>query len=163
MNKIVSIITITIFLFSLSSCKSETEKDIHELIKGLNSIYNYSFEYDDFTIEKRENIIYHIMTDNGSLLSLYSNKEKEIIQCTLSGFNINNSENLKIISEIGTILCNKNASTIKKMLDTAKTNVRCQLNGWNIAVIQNQNFTTYIINRVNSKLNNNQLPTLKNN
>lgn len=163
MNKIVSIITIAIFLVFLPSCKAETEKDIHELINTLNSTYNYSFEYDDFTIEKRENIIYHIMTDNGSLLSLYSNKEKEIIQCTVSSFNINNTENLKIITEIGTILCNQNASTIKNMLDTAKAKTRCQQNGWNIAIIQNESFTTYIINRANDTLNNNQLPTLKRN
>lgn len=161
MNRIISALMIPILMITFSSCKAETEKDFNELIKALNSAYDYDFKYEDFTIEKRENIIYHIMTDNGSLLSFYSNKEKKIIQCTLSGFNINNEENSKIFSDIGKILCKQDSPEFKEMFDKAKTNGRCVENGWNIAIIKNDDFSTYLINRANSKINSNQLPTLK--
>ena len=104
-KKIITIIIIAVFLLFQTSCKSESAKDFNELIKTINSEYGYNFNEEDFTIEKRENIIYHTLIDNQTLLSLYSNKENEIIQCTLSSFNINNQEIFELAAQLGTIIC----------------------------------------------------------
>lgn len=162
-KKIITIIIIAVFLLFQTSCKSESAKDFNELIKTINSEYGYNFNEEDFTIEKRENIIYHTLIDNQTLLSLYSNKENEIIQCTLSSFNINNQEIFELAAQLGTIICQQDFITVKAMLDSAQTNSKSTENGWCIAIIQNNNFGTILINKANSEINNNQLPTLKRN
>ncbi len=163
MNKIISVAIVPLLLIVLSSCKTESAKDINELIKTLNTEYGYTFTTKDFIIEKRENAVYHHITDNGSLLSLYSNKENEIIQCTLSSFDINNQENSELIINIGIILLKQEQKVIKSMLYTAEEKGKCVKDGWNIAIIKNKKFVTYLINRANSEINNNNLPTIKSN
>ncbi len=162
MNKIISVMMIPLLMIMLTSCKSDSAKDLNELINTLNTEYGYTFTSKDFIAEKRENIIYHIITDNGSLLSLYSNRENEIIQCTLSSFDINNQENSELILNIGTIMSKQEQNVIKNMLNIAKEKGKCINNGWNITIIKNQKFVTYLINRANSEINNNNLPTLRN-
>ncbi len=158
---ILSFIMIFIMLISLTSCKSESEINIQELIQKLNSNHNYNFDIKNFNIEQHENIIYHTMIDNKTLLSFYSNKENEIIQCTLSSFDIKNEENFKLITDIGTNLTNFEIKSFEKMLINAKNNGQNSENGWCITIIENELAITYIINHTSNTINNNQLPTLK--
>ncbi len=152
------LITFTIVLY-LTSCQSYSEKNIHELIKVLNSEYHYSFNISDFIIEKNENIIYHKITDNKNILSFYCNKNGEIIQCTLSSFDINNSENYKIMSAIGSILTREKSENIESILNNSN-NTSFNKNNWQIYTVKNSLGITYVIKQENSESS--QKPPLKN-
>lgn len=162
MNKIFAISVVVIFLLTLTSCKSESEKDFNELIKELNTDFGYNFEHNKFIIEKRENYIYHFMIDNSSLLSLYTDEENKIIQCTISSYESSNNDNIKLLSDICMILTKQSMDTVKNMIESATANGSCVQNGWNIAIINNGSFITYLINHKTNPINDNQLPTLKN-
>lgn len=160
MIKKISILLITFtIVLSLTSCQSYSEKNIHEIINILNSEYHYSFNISDFIIEKNENIIYHKITDNKNILSFYCNKNGEIIQCTLSSFDINNSENCKIMSAIGSILTREKAENIESILNSSDNNTSFNKNNWQIYTIKNSLGITYVIKQENSESN--QKPPLK--
>ena len=143
---------------TLTACQSYSDMDIYELIDALNNEYSYSFESDDFIIEKKESIIHHVMTDNNSLLSIYSNKKGTIIQCTLSSFNTNNSDLFAYISKI-LIKCDK--KQIDSAIKSAVEYGSYEQNGWKITIIKNDLGITYILNHTNAEINNNLKPTLK--
>ena len=157
-------ISVTVFMITLilSSCQSESKKDINELIKTLNSSYSYKFNINDFFAEENENIIYHYMTDKNSLLSLYSNKRGEIIQCTLSSFDQKNENNYKLITDIGNIMTEESKKTFETMLKNALETGKYSQNGWTVIFITNDLGATYIINQTTDNLNHNSLPTMKN-
>ena len=72
---IITIIFSGVLLISLSSCQKESRENINELINELNKNQNYCFDLNQFTIEEKENVIYHSMLDNDTLLSFYCNKQ----------------------------------------------------------------------------------------
>ncbi len=153
-------VTLLSVMLVFTSCRTDSEYSFHRLIEKLNSEYGYSFKESDFITEKKENIIYQKMTDNKTMLSLYCNKNSEIIQCTLSSFDINNSDNLKTISTIGSILTNEKKEYIESKLKNPDNNFNFCKNNWNIKVVKNQIGITYIISKEGSQSNNQ--PSLKN-
>ncbi len=155
----ISLILIILLIFS--SCNSYSETNIHELIKKINSDYGYNLSINDFQIEKKDRIIYHKITDDKSILSLYCNKNNEIIQCTLSCFDINSDVQFNLFSTIGSTLTNINIDNLKKVLDKAEVSKQINQNGWCISVIKNSLCITYVINHESAKINNNQKSTLK--
>lgn len=159
-KKITVIITAITIVLSLTACQSHSEKNIYELIKTLNTEYEYSLNISDFIIEKSENIIYHKITDNKNILSFYCNKNGEIIQCTLSAFDINNSENCKIISAVGSILTKEKAENIESILNQSDNNTNFNKNNWQIYAVKNTLGITYVIKQAGPE--NNPMPTLKN-
>lgn len=156
---IIALTTITIVL-SLTACQSHSEKNIHELIKTLNSAYQYNLNTSDFIIEKSENIIYHKITNDKNILSFYCNKNGEIIQCTLSSFDINNSENCKIISAVGSILTKEKAENIESILNQSDNNTSFNKNNWQIYAVKNTLGITFVIKQAGPE--NTPMPTLKN-
>ena len=139
---IIALTTITIVL-SLTACQSHSEKNIHELIKTLNSAYQYNLNTSDFIIEKSENIIYHKITADKNILSFYCNKNGEIIQCTLSSFDINNPENCRIFSAISSTIVGEKAENIESLLKESTNSFN--KNNWKIYTVQNSLGITYII------------------
>ncbi len=163
MNKIFNIIiTILSLLTFLTSCTSESEKDINEFLNELNNKYGYDFKTEYFTIEKKENIIYHIMTDNNTLYSLYSNKDGEIIQCTLSSFDKNNKNNYNLLINTGVILTNETQNDFSTFIKNAKKYGVYEENGWTVVLISNTTADTFIINKSGNPINHNNQATLKN-
>ena len=161
MNKTLKIISTVILLLTImTSCTSESQKNINELLNELNKNYGYDFKAEYFTIEKKQNIIYHIMTDNNTLYSLYSNKNGEIIQCTLSSFDINNPDNCKIMSAIGSILTQEKEKNIESILKDPHNHTGFNKHNWKIYIVKNSLGITYIIKQENSESG--QKPTLKN-
>ena len=160
---IITIIFSGVLLISLSSCQKESRENINELINELNKNQNYCFDLNQFTIEEKENVIYHSMLDNDTLLSFYCNKQHEINQCTLSSFNIKNIENYKLIINIGTILSDINIKDFQEFTNEAKKKGYNTKNGWRLSIIENNLAVTYILNQTTDSINNNQQPTLKNN
>lgn len=162
-KSIITIIFSGVLLISLSSCQKESRENINELINELNKNQNYCFDLNQFTIEEKENVIYHSMLDNDTLLSFYCNKQNEINQCTLSSFNIKNIENYKLIINIGTILSDINVKDFQEFTNEAKKKGYNTKNGWRLSIIENNLAVTYILNQTTDSINNNQQPTLKNN
>lgn len=156
---IIALTTITIVL-SLTACQSHSEKNIHELIKTLNSAYQYNLNTSDFIIEKSENIIYHKITNDKNILSFYCNKNGEIIQCTLSSFDINNPDNCKIMSAIGSILTQEKEENIESILKDPHNHTGFNKHNWKIYIVKNSLGITYIIKQEISESG--QKPTLKN-
>ncbi len=156
---IIALTTITIVL-SLTACQSHSEKNIHELIKTLNSAYQYNLNTSDFIIEKSENIIYHKITNDKNILSFYCNKNGEIIQCTLSSFDINNPDNCKIMSAIGSILTQEKEKNIESILKDPHNHTGFNKHNWKIYIVKNSLGITYIIKQEISESG--QKPTLKN-
>ena len=156
---IIALTTITIVL-SLTACQSHSEKNIHELIKTLNSAYQYNLNISDFIIEKSENIIYHKITNDKNILSFYCNKNGEIIQCTLSSFDINNPNNCKIMSAIGSILTQEKEKNIESILKEPHNHTGFNKHNWKIYIVKNSLGITYIIKQEISESG--QKPTLKN-
>lgn len=155
-------VIVLMIVFIFSSCHSESKKNINELINDLNSSYGYKLNIDNFFTEEKESIVYHYMADKNSLLSLYSNKNGEIIQCTLSSFDQKNKKNYELLTDIGTILTNESKETFETILrNSAKTGKYSQ-NGWTAIYINNNIGSTYIINRTTDELNHNGLPIIKN-
>lgn len=161
MIKRISILLTTFtILLSLTACQSHSEKNIHELIKTLNSAYQYNLNISDFIIEKSDNIIYHKITDNKNMLSFYCNKNGEIIQCTLSSFDINNPDNCKIMSAIGSILTQEKEENIESILKDTHNHTGFNKHNWKIYIVKNSLGITYIIKQEISESG--QKPTLKN-
>ena len=151
-----------IILISLNACKSESKNDFKEFINEMNLKFGHNLNCDDFFAEKKENIIYHTMIDNNTMFSLYSNKNGEIIQCTLSSFDIKNTNNLNFLTESGLILTGESKESLNVMFKNAETNGTCSEKGWTISIVKNDLAVTYIINRTTSEINDNQKPTVKN-
>ena len=145
---IAALATITIVI-SLTACQSHSEKNIHEIIKALNSSYQYNLNVSDFIIEKSENIIYHKITADKNILSFYCNKNGEIIQCTLSSFDINNPENCRIFSAISSTIVGEKAEKIESLLKESTNSFN--KNSWKIYTVQNSLGITYIIKQENSE------------
>lgn len=152
---------ILIIVSTLNSCKSESKKDLNEFINELNSAYGCNLKQDDFFIEKKENPIYHTMSGENSLLSLYSNKNGEIIQCTLSSFGTKFENNYIFMTAVGVILTNSSKNSIETMLKNAVNTGKDSKNGWTAIFVENDVGTTFIINQTTNEINNNLLPTIK--
>lgn len=159
-KKLIAVLTTITIVLSLTACQSHSEKNIHELIKTLNSAYQYNLNTSDFIIEKSENIIYHKITNDKNILSFYCNKNGEIIQCTLSSFDINNPDNCKIMSAIGSILTQEKEKNIESILKGANDHTDFNKNNWKIHIVKNSLGITYIIKQEISESG--QKPTLKN-
>lgn len=159
LKKTCILIILLMTTLTLTACHSDCEMNVYELIDVLNTEYNYTFNIEDFLVEKKESIIYHTMTDNNTLLSLYSTKNETIIQCTLSSFNTNN---LNLFRTISKILIKCDEKTILTTIRNAQQNGSCEQNGWKITIIENDIGSTYILNHVNAEINNSAKPTLKN-
>ena len=164
MNKTLKIISTVILLLTImTSCTSESQKNINELLNELNKNYGYDFKAEYFTIEKKENIIYHIMTDNNTLYSLYSNKNGEIIQCTLSSFDKNSKKNYNLLINTGVILTNQTQKDFSTFIKNAQEYGKYKKNGWTVVLISHTTADTFIINKSGNPINHNNRPTLKNN
>lgn len=164
MNKTLKIISTVILLLTImTSCTSESQKNINELLNELNENYGYDFKAEYFTIEKKENIIYHIMTDNNTLYSLYSNKNGEIIQCTLSSFDKNSKKNYNLLIDTGVILTNQTQKDFSTFIKNVQEYGKYEKNGWTVVLISHTTADTFIINKSGNPINHNNQPTLKNN
>lgn len=150
-KKISVILTTITIVLSLTACQSNSEKNINELIKTLNAEYQYSLDISNFIIEKNENIIYHKISDNNNILSLYCNKSGKIIQCTLSSFDINNPDNCKIISAIGSILAQEKYESIESILNSSDNNITYNKNNWQIFTVKTSLGITYVIKQDNTE------------
>ena len=161
LKTIKTIALFAVILLTLNACESESKKDINRFIEEMNSEYGYELNAKDFFAEKKQNIIYHTMTDSNTLFSLYSNKNGEIIQCTLSSFDAKNEKNYKFLTAVGTILTNKSTEALEVMLKNAEKTEKYSEDGWTVLIIKNDLAVTYVINQTSSDLYKNNKPTLK--
>lgn len=160
LKKINLICILLVILFNFSSCMYDSDIGMYELVAAINTQHGYKIDTDDFLIEKKENIIYHKMTDNNTLLSLYCNKNGVIIQCTLSCFDINNHTSLELLSAIGSVLTNVSVENFKTSVKKVEYSEKATINGWNITFIKNSLGITYIITQESCEISSNK-PTLK--
>ena len=159
-KKISFLLIIITIVLSLTSCKSYSVNNIHELIKILNSEHQRDLRISDFLVEKNENIIYRKMTEDKNLISIYCNKNGEIIQCILSAFDTDDPDNYKIMSEIGSVLTNEKTDKIESILKNHMNNLNYSINNWKVYTVKTTLGIAYVIKQENSE--DNSKPSLKN-
>ena len=103
------------------------------------------------------------MTDNNTLYSLYSNKNGEIIQCTLTSFDKNSKKNYNLLINTGVILTNQTQKDFSTFIKNAQEYGKYEKNGWTVVLISHTTADTFIINKSGNPINHNNQPTLKNN
>lgn len=140
-NTIKLIIALLLILF-LSSCISDSNYNIDELIKELNEKYDYNLQTEDFSIFEDEPYKYNTIIETNILITLYCNANNEIEQCTIT-------------SEKNTESFNRISKHITEIL-TKKSNYKDQnnseYNGWKIITIENKIGKTILINKSDNKI-----------
>lgn len=140
----------------LTACVSQTKLNIDELLKKYNDISASELTYSMFTVtEYNDNFVYKRIVDN-ALLCFYAADDGEIVQCTVT-VKKDSERNFKSVClsviEAFTGFSNEKS---EKLFDEKGISEKYKLtvNDYNIG-------KTMILNKADSELNTNELPTLK--
>ncbi len=151
MKNTLKVLISLILILILTSCESDSNYDVNELLTELNEKYEYDFQYEDFTIIKNKNYIYSTIVDKKLLLTLYCNNNCEIEQCIITS-----EKEAESINK----LCQHLVSILIEEDEIIKYNDQ-EYNGWRIKRIENKAGVTVIINRTNNQIHENHYPKLK--
>lgn len=152
MKNTIKVIISLILIFILTSCESDSNYDVNELLTAMNEKYEYDFQYEDFTITKNKNYIYSTIVNKNILLTFYCNNNCEIEQCTITSEEDSDLLN-KLCQQIATIMVG----------DIDNFNIYdSEYNGWKIKRNENKAGITVIINRTNNQIHDNNYRSLNN-
>lgn len=159
MKKIKLILTI-ILLLTFTSCSSTDKADINEFIKRYNNISEYAILKEEMNLHfKNELVLYSIGISDSIILTIASNKNCEITECTISTLtdNPNNFFDDKCINTLIALThCDK--TTAEKIINESfKRTV--SISNYEISTIKDNLQITVIIR--NCTKNEGIKPTLK--
>lgn len=158
--KYLKIISLALILMLFSSCISTDDKNIHEFIKLLNTTEYLDLNYEDFALTKNDELIYSYMTQEKSLLSLYSTSTGAITRCSVSSEK-NTEDFLKLCIATITAFTNESVDECESAIDRSFAVGKSEISNSVLLTIKNDVGITFIVCHNTDDILSNQKPTLK--
>ncbi len=145
-----------LIILLLPACVGQKQLNIDELLKKYNKITGSELKSTMFNVYKADENYVYKRVENGTLLCLYSDKDGEIIQCTVTAKHNGSQDFDSICISIIEAFADMSAEESEKFLKNPGESGKYKLiiNDYQIG-------KTMILNRIDNKLNTNNLPTLK--